>query len=177
MSLLSTTQLPAQPTVGTTVWVPLGGDGVTAPLGYYDVQSRLVGDAGGGSASIQVIFDTRYTNLMSFANIGVQADTAATEFSLDFQKSSAALTSIQINGTMPFTLEASFTQNSSYMWYPPPVFFAGDGQVLFRTVNEDATETYSLTLQVFAYNRDVRNRMNMTWLHQISPSVNAPTAT
>ncbi len=177
MSVTEAVVLPAQPTIGATIWVPLGGDGVTAPIGYYDVLARIVGDAGGGVAQVSIGFDSRYTSLLAYANVGVLADTAATEFVIQTERSSTALTGIQVNGTMPFTLEASFGQNSSYLWFPPPIFYAGDGQVRFFTPNVDATESYHMTAQVFVYNRDVRNRMNMTWLHQITPSTNAPTAT
>ncbi len=176
MAVTETVTLPAQPTIGSTIWVPLGGDGVTAPIGYYDVLARIVGDASGGVATVHIIFDNRYTNLLAWSNIGILADTAAGDFALQMEKSNTALTSIQVVGTIPGVAESFIGQNSSYLWFPPPTFYAGDGQVRFFTPNVDATESYQMAIQVFAYNRDVRNRMNMTWLHQIVPSTNAPVA-
>ncbi len=175
MAVASTITLPAQPSQGAVTWVPLGGDGVTAPIGYYDVDVQLVGDASGGNAVIAITFDARYTNLCAWANVKVFADTAAGEFSISMTRS-GAFSGLIIVGTLPGVTEGFVTANSTYLWYPPPVFYAGDGRIQAFFLNVDATETYVMTLQVFAYNRDVRNRMNMTWLHQIAPSTNAPVA-
>ncbi len=175
MAVTSEITLPAQPGIGVVTWVPLGGDGVTAPIGYYDVVNQVVGDASGGNATCSVIFDGRYTSLLAWANPKIFADAAAGEFSMDLTRSSA-FNGLNVVGTFPGVAEAFVTANSSYLWYPPPIFFAGDGRVRFNALNVDATETYVLQCQVFAYDRNVRNRMNMTWLHQLIPSTNAPVA-
>lgn len=175
MSVVSTVTLPAQPTVGSTRWVPLGGDGVTAPLGYFDVNSRVVGDAGAGTAQLAVHFDPRYTSLCAWANIAVLADTAAGNFAIQLLPNLTS-SGLIVVGTLPGVAEAFTSTNSAYLWYPPPVFHAGNGVVRVFFPNVDATETYELTTQIFAYDRDVRNRMNMTWLHQLIPSTSAPTA-
>ncbi len=157
------------------MWVPLGGDGVTAPLGYYDVDTRVVGDASGGTAQLAVLFDPRYTNLCAWVNIGILADTAAGDFALQLLPV-VGVAGLTIVGTIPGVAESFTSQNSAYLWYPPPVFYAGEGVTRAFFPNVDATETYSLTTQIFMYDRDVRNRMNMTWLHQLIPSTNAPIA-
>lgn len=175
MAVTSSVILPAQPDAGVVSWVPLGGDGVTAPLGYYEVDLQLVGDASGGNATINITFDGRYTNLLSWANLKIFDDTAAGEFSVDLTRS-AAFNGLHQVGTYPGITEAVVTVNSAWLWYPPPLFFAGDGRLRVIQVNVDATETYVVQAQVFAYDRDVRNRFNMTWLHQITPSTNAVTA-
>jgi len=176
MAVSSIVTLPAQPTVGASIWIPLGGDGVYAPIGYFDVLNQVVGDASGGNATLQINFDRRYTNLLSFVNVGVQADTAAGDFQIAMEEIDGAALGLAVNGTLPGVAETFVTVNSAYMWYPPPVFYPGAGQVRAVFPNVDATETYQATVQVFAYNRDVRSRMNMTWLHQIVPSTNAPVA-
>ncbi len=153
----------------------MGGDGVTAPIGYYDVDAQLVGDASGGNAVIAVTFDGRYTSLLAFANVKVFADTAAGEFSLTLSRS-GAFSGLSVVGTFPGVAESFVTANSAYLWSPPPIFFAGDGRLQAHFVNVDATETYILQCQVFAYDRNVRNRMNMTWLQQTMPATNAPVA-
>lgn len=175
MSVSEVFQIPNQPTIGSVAWVPLGGDGVTAPIGYYEVDAQIVGDVSGGNASVSCAFDPRYTNLLAWVNIKIDDDTAAGEFHMDLVRS-AGVTGINVVGTFPGVTEGFAALNSCYLWYPPPLFFAGDGRVRFNAVNVDATETYVMDLQVFAYDRDVRNRMNMTWLHQLIPSTNAPVA-
>lgn len=157
------------------MWVPLGGDGVTAPLGYFDVDSRVVGDASGGTAQIAIHFDPRYTSLLAWANISVLADTAPGDFAMQLLPS-LTTAGLIIVGTLPGVEEAFTSSNSAYLWYPPPIFHAGNGVCRVFFPNVDATETYSMAVQVFVYNRDVRNRMNMTWLHQLIPSTNAPVA-
>ncbi len=175
MSVSSVFELPAQPTTGSAVWVPLGGDGVTAPLGYYDVVTTIVGDVSGGTAQLRVDFDPRYTNLCAWANVKIIADTAAGDFAIHLNPN-ATTAGLTIVGTMPGVAEAVFSTNSAYLWFPPPLFHAGEGTLIAFWANVDATETYSLSAQIFVYDRDVRNRMNMTWLHQLIPSTTAPTS-
>ncbi len=141
MSVSSEITLPAQPGVGRVDWVPLGGDGVTAPQGYYDIDVQLVGDASGGTASIVVNFDIRYTSLISFVNAKIEADTAAGEFSLDLERSAGISGGVHVVGTFPGITEGVVLVNSAYLWYPPPIFYAGDGRARFFCVNVDATST------------------------------------
>lgn len=69
MSVNSTVVLPAQPSSGTVTYVPLGGDGFTAPQAAYSVQNHAVtGDAGGGNLSVTVDMDPRFVSLVSFVS-------------------------------------------------------------------------------------------------------------
>ncbi len=149
MAVTELVVLPAQPTIGATIFVPLGGDGVTAPLGYFDCLARIVGDASGGNSLVQINFDSRYTSLLAYAQVGILADTAAGDFAITTERSDTALTGIQVVGTFPGVAESFIGQNSSYVWYPPPVFHACDGQVRFFCPNVDATEAYQMTAPVF----------------------------
>ncbi len=56
--------LPAQPTIGSSVYRPLGGDGWSAPQALYSTLQQLTGDAGGGNNTITLNLDTRWMNIV-----------------------------------------------------------------------------------------------------------------
>lgn len=67
MSVAEDWTLPAQPTIGTVNYVPLGGDGFQAPFAAYNVMgAAIVGDAGGGSARVTCRMDDRFCSLVAF---------------------------------------------------------------------------------------------------------------
>lgn len=74
--------IPDTPPSGSEViWMPLGGGavpGYTAPIGMYVLSMRSTGDASGGTNTIQVRCDERYTTLPVFlqvrANLTVDTD-------------------------------------------------------------------------------------------------------
>lgn len=71
--------LPNQPTTGGTVtYVPLGGDGFSAPFAAYGIKTfAAVGDVSGGSVVMTATFDPRYCSLVAFATIQITQGTAA----------------------------------------------------------------------------------------------------
>lgn len=65
MSVSETFTLPAQPTTGEVVFIPLGGSGYGSPLGYYQVKATLVDGGTTGFNSIKCFLDDRYANIVS----------------------------------------------------------------------------------------------------------------
>ena len=173
MAITSAFQLPAQPAAGVgTIFTPLGGDGKSAPLGQYDVSANLVGDASSGAATIQCSMDPRYMSMIGHVQASVEADTAAGEFQIliaDF------LPNMQLAmlGTLPGVAEAMFTLNSSYLWFPPPIWMTGASRVQTRYANVDATETYKLDCCIYVFDRNVRQLEAVQWLNMVRVGVNA----
>lgn len=175
MAVSLTVTLPAQPATGAgALFTPFGGNGRSAPLGVYDVGMQLVGDAGGGNATLTCVFDQRYTSMVSYVLPQVIADTTAGEFMCQIVDTNVSLPNVRILGTLPGITEATLSAvNSSFLWYPPPLYLPGSGNALSVFVNVDATETYAMDLQIFVFDRNVRQLTAMNWLNQLRVGVNS----
>lgn len=71
MAVSSTVTLPAQPAAGSVTTIGLAGNGYAAPHSETRARVTLDGAAGGGLASIQVNWDTRWVSLVSWATFGI----------------------------------------------------------------------------------------------------------
>jgi len=170
--------LPAQPAQGSTVYTPLGGDGRSAPHGCYFVLAEIDGDASSGNASVTIDLDVRYTSLVAYANLRIQADAAAGDFRIAMQADPAVAIppTPSITGTIPHVATAVTPDNASFLWYPPGVFFQGGARINAVAPNVGALETYKLELEVLVFDIDVRRITPMPWLMLNVPGVSAPAA-
>ncbi len=175
MAIASTVLLPDQPAAGGgTKFTPFGGDGTQAPLGCYDVDMHLVGDASGGNAVLTIGFDPRFTSMLVYVLAHVIADTAAGEYQLQLFDNDTALPNIRVIGTLPGVAETFVSVNSAYLWSPPPIFMAGAGRIGASFPNVDVTETYGIAASIFVFNRDVRQISPMQFLNMSRVGINAP---
>ncbi len=178
LSVSVTTVLPAQPAQGQTTFVPLGGDGRSAPLGCYFCRTEVDGDASGGTAAITIEFDTRYTNLVAYANLVIKADAAAGDFTISLSNTnlvSTPATSV-IVGTIPQIATGVSTENSAFLWYPPPLYHQGEGIIFMKVLNVGVLETYELIVEVLCFDIDVRRLTPLPLLQLNVPGVSAPAA-
>lgn len=176
MAVTTTVTLPAQPAQGVMTYVPLGGDGRSAPLGCYFVRAEIDGDAGGGNATCIINFDERYTNLVAYANYVIQADAAAGDFVIRLSKSSNISALTNVVGTIPQVAGTTATDNAAFLWYPPPIYFQGDGSCVAIAPNVGVNETYKLTAEVYVFDIDVRRLTPLPILQLNVPGVSAPAA-
>lgn len=176
MAVTATIQLPNQPAVGGAEFLPLGGDGTTAPLGCYLVTIGVVGDAGGGNANLAINLDRRYTNLIAWANPQVAVATAAPIMQLGIRATGGVTGTGDptIVGTMPHDHAVFANPTSSFLWYPPPIYYVQRGSVHFTTANIAATETYTLVAQIYCFHPEVTRITPLSWLQQNVPGVSAP---
>lgn len=176
MSVAIVVTLPDQPSQGQTVYIPLGGDGRQAPLGCYFVTAEVDGDAGGGTASITINFDPRYTNLVAYCNFLITADAAAGDFMIRLQGAATDTSPPrpQIVGTIPQVATTVTPENAAFLWYPPPVFFQGVGNARSTVPNVGVLETYKLQLEVLVFDIDIRRLTGLPLLMLNVPGVSAP---
>lgn len=176
MSVSTTVTLPAQPAQGETIYTPLGGDGKSAPLGCYFCRAEIDGDAGGTTAAVTIAFDSRYTNLVAYMNMQINADAAAGDFMMRIMRSpsSVAPDRAQIVGTIPQVGTTVTQDNASFLWFPPPIYFQGAGAAVASCLNVSATETYLLTVEVLVFNIDIRRLAPLPLLMLNVPGVSAP---
>lgn len=178
MSVSATVTLPAQPAQGALNYIPLGGDGRSAPLGCYFCRLEVDGDAGGGTAAVTINFDPRYTNLVAYVNVLIEADAAAGDFATWIAQSGQVATPdrVFVVGTIPNVATGVSTDNSSFLWYPPPIYYQGSGYCSMKVLNVGVNETYKLTVEVLCFDIDVRRLTPLPWLMQNVPGVSAPAA-
>ena len=75
MSVSSDFDIPSQPSDGEARFIPLGGDGRTAPSHQYYVVSSLDGDVSGGIATVRIGLDPRYSHMIDWINPQVEGST------------------------------------------------------------------------------------------------------
>lgn len=177
MAQTSTFTLPAQPAAGSgAFFTPFAGDGKSAPLGVYDVNFTLVGDASGGANNLQILMDPRYISMVGYIQASVTADTGAGDFELQLADTVTNVPTIRVVGTLPGVAETFTAVNSVFLWYPPPVWLSSTGRIQAKYPNVDATETYNLDCSIFVFDRNVRQLTAIQWLNMTRVGVNAVTA-
>ncbi len=170
MSVVGTTALPAQPTLGNAAFLGFGGDGYTAPIGEYLVDARVTHDASGGTASVTVTMDPRYTNAVTWSNLIVSGAATAVEFLVSLARDAGTNeASLLVGGTMPVVAATLSTSNNSFMWFPPPMFYQGAGELNFVTPNVDGDSSF-LRMQIYLFNINVRQTAALPYLLQNFPA-------
>jgi len=155
MSVAFAVTIPTQPVTGALVYIPLGGDGFSAPQSAWGiVASTLAGDVSGGQAGMDVTLDDRYTSLVSFVapqvNMGTEAD-------LEVQMR-------LVGNTTPNMVEnitlvaAAITSDAAGLWIPPAWICPGGDQVCTVSFVAPNTDGDTLVLSLLVYNFDIRAR-------------------
>lgn len=175
MAVSITLNVPDQPAQGGLEFLPLGGDGKTAPLGCYLLDAQIDGDASAGNAGININLDPRYTNLVAFINFQADSTTAGPEFILQLRQTGtgSTVTGPRIVGTAP---QVALSGIASFLWYPPPIYYPGAGFISLTCLNVDATETYSINAEIYCFDIDVRKLAPLYLLQLNVPGVSAPAA-
>lgn len=154
IAVSSAVTLPAQPTTGTVSWIPLGGDGYVSPMAAYAVVGHSVtGAVGGGSATLQVVMDSRFTSLVSWVTwANTQVASADADFRVTIggpgvptQAESGLITAIAADVS---------TATISRTWNPNPSILPGGANpasIQMSMLNVDA-DVYSLSCLIYLFN-------------------------
>lgn len=156
MSVSSAVTLPAEPTVGNTFFRPLGGDGIVAPHSMIAVNVVLDHDASGGTATITVTFDDRFSSLLPWAGIAVEGAASDVIARIVLSTGSENLPVVE---TPTITAGSATLQDPSaaLIWKPPPYIIPGGsarGTMSFQVVNTNG-DTSELSMYVLQFNRNV----------------------
>lgn len=159
--------LPAQPTTGDVRYIPLGGNGYTAPFAAYNIIGMsLTGAVGGGAANLAVTLDDRYCSLVSYVSIGdAQATPGDADVSIFLSANSLGMPP-QAFAEPVVALSATMAQGGGTIrrtWSPVPVILAGGdktGLITFRMLNVDA-DVYTLSALIYLFNIRVREMTPM----------------
>lgn len=156
-----TRTLPAQPAVGVVNYVPLGGDGFSAPFAAYAVAGfNLQGTAGGGQAKITLQMDPRFVSLIAYVTGSIDQDVAADAELGFFISGSAGHVPIQRwQATVSAVSLDTSTTPIATTWSPNPMLLPGGNQaastLVMTAVNVDAF-TYNLSTFIYLFNIRVR---------------------
>ncbi len=157
-SVTETVTLPAQPTTGSTTFVPLGGDGFIAPKFAYAVRNFLLtGDATGTFVQQTIEMDERWCALVAFVEFTIQQATSAdAEFQLSVSSDKSAEL---IDSGLQVAVNSSVSSlEVGHLWNPPPLVLPGAGdnaRIRLQTLNVDGD---IVRLSAYIYLFDVRVR-------------------
>lgn len=160
VSVLESFTLPEQPSAGGLRYAALGGDGNSAPIGCFQGNANVVGDASAGLAQIRVDFDRQYTTLVTYARgyaraLGATADVSFETFSF---KSSPDVTATQwvAVGELDTVAAAIVLDNASKTVYPPPTMFpASDSGALRVNFANSNGVTFGLQFEMFVFDANI----------------------
>ncbi len=163
MSVTETITLPAQPTVGNTTFLPLGGNGFTSPHSMYTVAMAIDGDASGGIIQAKVNLDPRYAALISVmqgqSDSAVQADDY--RFAIEAKGGVFFLSNV---GTMKYSAWEAYNRIT---WNPSGLMDPDSAS--FQCVNVDATETYSFSFIVYNFDINAPQQIALPQLFSVLP--------
>lgn len=162
MSVTATFTPPAQPGTGVLTYVPLGGDGYTAPQAAYAINNfEVIGDASAGHARLTVEMDPRFCSLVAWVSFSIrQATSADAEYRLTVGSTSGA-TQIPTQADSGLVVAISSTITTAEinkMISIVPMMMPGAGQsgrVEANFLNVD-TDTYRMSLLIYLFNIRVR---------------------
>lgn len=164
VAITTSRTLPAQPTIGVVNYVPLGGDGFTAPHAAYAVSGfGQNGTATGGVAKIVLTMDPRFVSLVSYVTYSIeQAASADAEVALLLSASDGHVPQQKHQALITAVADA-FTPQVAVTWAPSPVLLPGGAKspnIVCSAVNVDAN-TYFLSTFIYLFNIRVREETPM----------------
>jgi len=151
--------LPAQPTTGTVDYLPLGGDGFSAPFAAYNIRNfGITGDGSLGSAQLQVVMDQRYCSLIAYVMVRNEQDTVA-DADIRIRLSALRIAGCDLSETVEAMSALLGVATLTRTWEPPPVVLPGSGGVgtflNFRMANLTDDDLF---LDALIYLFDIRVR-------------------
>lgn len=153
MSVAATLQVPEQPAAGGLEYLPLGGDGFSAPQSAYAVNVQLASDASGGTSTITINFDPQFLGLVSYV------ETVVTGASADVpSRRTIGLSTFE---SMHDAEDAEEGEGTTVvrLWRPPGAMATQVGgfvpNIVGRIPNTN-TETHFLTARIYNFNKRAR---------------------
>jgi len=163
MSVTDTVQLPDQATNGSTIWVPLGGNGYTSPHSMFEVEINIDNDASGGDTRLFILTDPRWESIVHRCEIIVSSAQSSEEYAINLNISALAgfPPKIPMNQQGEMDLNSETSTNWTYWDLPPHI----DAQQISCTLdNVDATENTIFRAWVFNFHKDASQRVPLSVL-------------
>lgn len=164
VSVNSSVTLPAEPTNGTLVFTPLGGDGFASPRAMYQLSNfAITGDVSGGSISLDVVMDSRYCTMIAYATM-LYSGTGTDPLPILWRLQEAG-----VGGRSPLRLRQVSADvitadtggaRVNDMWVPP-AFVDGASSGLTLTISTDNQDAGILQMfaSIFIFDINARQRV------------------
>lgn len=165
MTVQSNFTAPAQPTTGTLEYIPLGGNGLTAPKAAYSVVGHLVdGNVSSGAMQIRMTMDPRYCSLVSWVTFQIiQATAADADVRVVIGDVDLRVPKLIQQGPVVKTATLVNVNTVAGTFTPTPVILPGGGVLPFIQVaalNVDG-DSLSFDALVYLFRIDVREKTPM----------------
>lgn len=109
--------LPGQPAAGSNEFIPLGGNGFTAPQSAFLFDMQITGDASGGLVNFTINRDDRFEHIVSFLQIGSN-NAAAIDYIMGISRKQG-VTFQNVGKTK--TSGVTGSDLAVIIWAPPPM--------------------------------------------------------
>lgn len=149
MAVALSLTIPSSPAIGLLTYVPLGGDGWTAPHSVWELSVALDGDGTGGNNVIDVSFDTRFQSICTYMRMRMDSADVVIECLLELLQTHNQPSLSAFSNAIP--VESFPSGNACTMtWCPPPI----PGMRRARGTIPNNTGDTQL-LQMYLYNFDI----------------------
>lgn len=166
ISVTNQVLLPSQPSgTGDVQFIPLGGDGFTAPHAAYTVRNfSSTGDATGGRVTQDIFMDPRYCSMISWVvsqiEQAIPAD-ADCRISIDGSEQPGQVYAQNIKAAAA----ALGVQTISCQFSPRPFIYPGGGAPRIHTSQANVNgDEYTLDCLIYLFNIRVRETTPFGWL-------------
>lgn len=166
MSVDTAVTLPAQPSAGAVTFLPLGGDGYTAPFAAYSVNGFAdTGDASGTFLRLTVNMDARFCSLVAFINGQIEQGVAA-DAAMRLTVTGGGSPEQVDQGIVTAVPTAVVLSNVAQQWSPVPFVLPGgtpggtSPRIFVRVANVDG-DVVKLDALIYLFNIRVRETTPM----------------
>ncbi len=157
--------MPDQPTSGLVQYIPLGGDGFTAPFAAYSITDYFAaGTATGGKVTLTANMDPRFCSLVSYVTFRMIQATPANE--VVRVTVAGGQQPLQSNTETVVATGAEFAHSINSCWSPVPIVlpggnFASEAPRLLGAAPNTDGDFYDLFALIYLFNIRVRETTPM----------------
>ncbi len=166
MSVADTFKIPANPTAGGLEYIPLGGDGWSAPQSAYVANLQLASDASGGTSALTIELDPQFLALVSY----VQTVVSGTSADVPSRRTIGCSTFESIHNAED--AEQGEATTAVRLWKPPGIMAtetAGFVPNIISKIPNTNGETHFLVCRIFNFQKRARERSPLWILLQNLP--------
>lgn len=142
-------------------FIPLGGDGFSAPRAAYSISGATVaGDVSGGTAGVLCSMDNRYCSLVSYCTGRInQATPADAELAMTIRElTSGRVPVLSDSGTVEAMAATTTSDAIARTWLPPPIICPGADPVSILSVLATNNDGDVFVMDAVIYLFDIRVR-------------------
>ena len=159
----------------SVTYIPLGGDGWSAPQSAYSVYLKHQGDSSGDEFSLEVAFDPQYTSLVQYMSFNAQYGAAVNDFAV---RTALRVTKRDevVQKTWQYSeasLDQSVVPQFGYndVWEPPGLMLSSNSNAGFDlnprialVANNDPACNLTLSLRVLNFQKRAREEVPLNVL-------------